>query len=333
LNGRRWGRWLPAALLLLTTSAAAQEPSEGEKKAAAQALFDEARGLTTAGKYAEACPKFVESKRLEPSLGTRFYLADCFEHVGKLASAWTYYLEVADAAKAAGQTDRARFAEERAEALRPRLARLAIKVPPAVRAIPGLLVQRDGTIVGDAQWGSAIPIDLGPHVVTASAPRCKPVEVKVAAGAEAEVVEVIVPPLEPAEPKPPPRVLAVDPGPPPPPGPPPSTPPSVKGRRPAGFVIGAAGVAGVAIGAGLGVLALQKKSQSNAVHCDSGDTCDSAGLGLRSDALAAANGSNVGFILGALAIGGGIVLVATAPSPHAPVISVGPRSALLSWRW
>ena len=92
----------------------------------------------------------------------------------------------------------------------------------------------------------------------------------------------------------------------------------------------------MAVGAGLGVLALQKKSQSNAGnHCDSADTCDTTGSALRSDALAAANGSNVGFILGALAIGGGIVLVATAPSPRAvavPTVSVGPLRAALSWR-
>lgn len=319
---RRCSRSLCAALLLSTTTAAAQEPSEGEKKAAAQTLFDEARQLTTTGKYADACPKFVESKRLDPSMGTKFYLADCFEHVGKLASAWTYYLEAADAAKAGGQSERAKFAEERAEALRPRLAKLAIKVPDAVRAVPGLSILRDGTAVGEVQWGSAIPIDLGAHVVTASAPQRKSVELKVEATAEGSVVEVIVPALDPAAPPPAPKA---QPAPPPPP-----PPPTSSGRRTAGFVVGAVGIAGLAVGAGLGVVALQKKSQSNqGNHCDAADTCDSAGLGLRSDALAAANGSNAAIV----AIGGGIVLVATAPSGHASATVGVTPSATLAWRW
>jgi hypothetical protein len=323
---------LAVAVLLVTSAAAAQEPSEGEKKAAAQALFDEARQLTSAGKYGEACPKFLESKRLDPSMGTKFYLADCFEHVGKLASAWTYYLEAADAARTVGQKDREKFADERAEALKPRLAKLAIKVPDALRGIAGLSIQRDGTAVGEPQWGSAIPVDLGTHVVAATAPGRKPVEVKVEATAESQVVEVIVPPLDPAAAPPGPTVKAAV-GPPPPPPPPPAS----SGRRTAGFVVGAVGIAGVAVGAGLGVLAIQKKNQSNTGnHCDSADTCDSTGLALRSAGLAAANGSDVGFILGALAIGGGIVLVATAPSGGAavvPAVTVGPGSASLSWRW
>ncbi len=130
---------------------------------------------------------------------------------------------------------------------------------------------------------------------------------------------------------PPPKVVVEAKLPPPPPPPPPAAP---SGRRTAGFVVGAAGIVGVAVGAGLGVLALQKKSQSNtADHCDTSDACDGTGLGLRSDALAAANGSNAGFILGALAIGGGIALVATAPSANAPVnVGVSPRVSL-AWRW
>lgn len=253
--------------------------------------------------------------------------------MGKLASAWTYYLEVADAAKAVGQKDRAKFAEERAEALRPRLPKLSIQVPDAVRAVAGLSIQRDGTSVGEAQWGSAIPINLGAHVVTATAPRRQRVEVKVEATTEGQTVEVIVPALLPAAPPPPPPPpLVVAPPPPPPPPPPPAT-----GRRTAGFVLGGAGVVGVGIGIGLGVLALDKKSASNANdNCDAADTCNPTGLSLRSAGLAAATGSTVAFIVGGLAVGGGIVLIATAPGRdggHAPAIAVGPGNASLSWRW
>jgi hypothetical protein len=39
-------------------------------QALAQTLFDRGRELMTAKKYVEACEKFAESERLEPSVGT-----------------------------------------------------------------------------------------------------------------------------------------------------------------------------------------------------------------------------------------------------------------------
>jgi hypothetical protein len=42
-------------------------------------LFDEAERLVASGKYADACPKYAESNRLDPQLGVLMYLADCYE--------------------------------------------------------------------------------------------------------------------------------------------------------------------------------------------------------------------------------------------------------------
>lgn len=325
------GALLALAAACAPGSAQAQT-GEGEKKAAAQALFDEGRQLAGAGNYAEACPKLVESLRLDPTIGTRFYLAECFERAGKLASAWTYYLEAADAAKAAGQKDREKFASERAEALRPRLPRLALKVPDAARAVAGLSVTRDGLPVGEAQWGTPIPVDLGAHTVAASAPGKQAWTARIDVGQEGQLVEVAVPPLEDVAPPPPPVVIArVVPLPPPPPPPPPPS-----RQRLAGFVVGGVGVAGIGVGAALGALALSKQSDSNQGHCrPTSDRCDPTGLALRQDGLLAATGSTVGFIAGGLALTTGIVLLSTAPTAAAPAPSValGPRGASLSWRW
>src|SRR5262245_23511913 len=71
-------------------------------KAAAEALFNHAKQLVKEGKLSEACPKFEESLRLDPGIGTLLYLADCQEKAGKTASAWARFLEAAAAAKAAG---------------------------------------------------------------------------------------------------------------------------------------------------------------------------------------------------------------------------------------
>src|SRR6516164_8031146 len=93
---------------------------------AARVLFSDARSLTAQGKYEQACPKFEESQRLDPGIGTLFNLADCWEHIGRTASAWGRFLDVAAQAKMAGQADREKVARERAAMLEPKLSRLTI---------------------------------------------------------------------------------------------------------------------------------------------------------------------------------------------------------------
>src|SRR6266545_6749182 len=102
------------ALLIVIGSPARAFAAAGDE-AAARALFLEGRKLVDEGNYADACPKFEESLRLDPGTGTSFNLADCFEHVGRTASAWARFLDVAAASKAADQADRERVARARAE--------------------------------------------------------------------------------------------------------------------------------------------------------------------------------------------------------------------------
>ena len=59
------------------------------------ALFREAGALVDAGQPERACPKYEESLRLYDSVNTRYFLADCYERTGKMASAWAHFLEVA----------------------------------------------------------------------------------------------------------------------------------------------------------------------------------------------------------------------------------------------
>ena len=170
ISSMRDGGVVPLAALLgalcfvaLTASVSAAEGDE----AGARALFGEGRKLADAGRYAEACLKFEDSLRLDPGVGTSFNLADCQEHLGLTASAWARFLEVASATKRAGQFERERVARARASALEPKLARLLVEVNVPVE---GLVVDRDGLPVDPATWGTAVPVDPGPHVVEARAP-------------------------------------------------------------------------------------------------------------------------------------------------------------------
>src|ERR1700677_768529 len=155
----------PVLILLLgmawSPEARAQAPGEGDKAALAQGLYDAAAELIKAGKFAEACPKLEESQRLDPAMGTQFFLAGCYEKTGRPTSAWSLFLEVAGAAKAAGHTVRETTARARAAALEPRLPRLRIVVDDATRALAGLEIRRDGVLVQAVAYGAPIPVDLG----------------------------------------------------------------------------------------------------------------------------------------------------------------------------
>jgi serine/threonine-protein kinase len=153
-----------AALVPSALTAPSAVAAAGRDEVGARVLFAEGRRLADAGRYAEACLEFEESLRLDPGVGTSFNLADCEEHLGRTASAWARFLEVAAATK----LERQRVARARAAALEPRLARLAIEVraPPAV----GQIVERDGGPVGIAAWGIAVPVDPGPHLIASRAP-------------------------------------------------------------------------------------------------------------------------------------------------------------------
>jgi hypothetical protein len=163
---------LAAALLAIAPPAAAQ--SSDQKGAAAQLLFDEAMKLIQSGHAAEACPKLVASNKLDPALGTQYRLAECYAKIGKTATAWALYLEVADLAKAAGRPDREDQARERAAALEPKLSKLAVVVAPSLAGLAGLRVERDGIPLDKTTWGVPLPVDPGEHVVQATAPGKKP---------------------------------------------------------------------------------------------------------------------------------------------------------------
>ena len=160
------GMGLASVVACSAKVAHAQSPSSD---AAATALFDEGLKLMARHDYAAACPKLAESQRLGPSGGTLFNLAECYEHVGRTASAWAAWKDVAARANAAGKSDVERRALARAAALEPNLAKLTLTIDPA-SDVPGLAVTRDGVAVGHAEFGTPIPVDPGDHTVEASAP-------------------------------------------------------------------------------------------------------------------------------------------------------------------
>ncbi|MEO7035807.1 MAG: hypothetical protein ABI548_17865 [Polyangiaceae bacterium] len=173
----------------------------------AESLFREGKRLTGERRFPEACPKFQESYKLDPGLGTLLNLATCHESEGKLASAWAEFSEAVSQAKRQADNDRAQLAQDHMKALEPKLAHVSIGVSPAA-AVSGLVVKFDSRALAQAAWGLQIPVDPGKHVVEASAPGKQNYSQAFETPAAATVLAVTVPALQDAPGAVPPAVPA-----------------------------------------------------------------------------------------------------------------------------
>ena len=128
----------------------------------AEKLFRDAQEAMKAEHYADACPKFAESNRLDPQLGTLLNLAACHEKEGKVASAWSDYMTLAELAGRAGDKGRADYAKKRIAAIEPTMPQLELKVPAGTTFTE---VKLDQQSLGAAATMTTIPIDPGVHTL------------------------------------------------------------------------------------------------------------------------------------------------------------------------
>ncbi len=296
---------LPLALLAVDARA------DG-RTAMAETLFQEGRALLAKGAFADACPKLAESHALDPGDGTLLALALCHEGEGKLAQAWSELTVLAT--KSDTRADRAERARERIAAIEPQLARMAIVVPPTVRAAePALEIVRDGIVLGRAAWGTASPVDAGTHVVEARAPGKKTARIEVTL-ASGRVSEVVVPPLE---------AVRVDAAPAPPiakfvaaavasPEAPAARSESGDAMRTMGLVVGGLGVVAIGTGVYFGARALGRSGRANDL-CPLGRGCSAEALAANDDAKSFATTSNVAIIGGVAATTAGVLFYLVAP--------------------
>jgi len=323
------------ALLVLAASASAQNSTD---KVAAEALFEEGRRLVASGSFAEACPKFADSQRLDPSPGTLLNLASCYEKVGRTATAWATYREAASAANAAGRTEYVATAQRHAEALAPRLARLTVQVE---HPLAGLQISRDGVRIDPAAWSLPIPIDPGNHTIEATAPGYKAWASSVDVAQDGAQASVTIPVLEALAPEPGAgAAVTVPPAPIAPPPPAPVPPPPEESHAGSGQRLIGLGLAGVGVvGLGLaGVFSILAKNQYNTSlgHCQAGNPglCDATGVQQRDGARSLGDAASVAVSVGAAALAGGLVIWLTAPSSAARVgFSPAPGGGFVEGAW
>lgn len=327
------------AFVALAEPRSAAADTSAADSAAAQVLFDDAVRLMKSGKPAEieqACPKLVESQRLDPGIGTLLNLGICYEAAGKTASSYGAYGDAAVMARNAGDKARQDESERRAKVMEARLSKLVVSVAITSRT-PGLTVKRDGREVAEALWGAALPVDPGEHAIEAAAPGKKTWTGSARVPSTSGSMTVEIPALEAA-----PVVVS---------GPaggevePPAS--GWSSQRKAGVIIGSVGLAGVVVGSVFGLLVGGKKSDS-AAHCQVAqpNICDSEGVALREDAYTFANVSNAMFAVGGAAVIGGVVVFLTAPSEKKaapsgaarrievrPAVTIGTAGLMLRGEW
>lgn len=296
-----------ACLTILSGARPAAAEVTAGQRATAEALFQQAVELMEQKKFSQACEQFAASQELDPALGTTLYLADCYEQTGKTASAWALFQEAADVARRAQQSDREQIANERAASLKVRLSKLELRVA-AARRVPGLELRINDAPIPSASWNTAMPVDPGKTRVEARAPGKKPwsVEVNVAVGPSSQAVDIgeladAPQPLSTdsagvlAE-----KLAPHDPG---------------ATQRTIGYVIGAVGVVGLAVGGYFGYRAMDLNKQSKAqCRAEDANACTSEGAAMRQDAQSAATVSTISSIGGGVLVGTGLTLVLTAPS-------------------
>jgi hypothetical protein len=298
-------------------------------KAAAEALFDEARRLMADKHFAEACPKLEASQRLDPGVGTMLNLADCYEKSGKTASAWAQFRDTISAARKAGSLDREEIARTRARELEPKLSYLTIVTWQGQE----VLVLRDGNTVDSAMLGTPIPVDPGTHEITASAEGKRRWTTTVDVPASPGTTKVAVP------------ILPDESG-----GDGAAAQPALGGegsttaasdgandgstQRILAGVVGGVGVVGVVVGSVFGLKASSDWDDAKS-DCNPYPKCGPEGAQLGEDASDAATISTVAFVVGGAAIAGGVILWLTAPDGDSSetAVGIGPGRVLVHGRF
>lgn len=295
----RWSVMAACAMSIVCLTSVVRAESSEQRRATAEALFNEAGSLFRQGNYIAACDKLAQSQRLDPAVGTLLNLGRCYEKIGRTASAWLAFVDAVNAAKTAGQTERGEVARQGVTRLAPLVPKLHLKVADDA-ATEGLEISRGGEVVPKALWNVASPTDPGDHEIEVKAPGKKPWSKQIHLE-PAKQVTVEVPLLEddPTQSK---GIHGTEKG-----------KSGLGTQRILALVTGGVGVVGVGVGTGFFLSARTDAKAANE-HCE-GATCDdSESLSANDRALKKANLATIFLGAGAALLAGGTVLWLTAPS-------------------
>jgi serine/threonine-protein kinase len=316
--------------LAVSPSLAGAQTSAGDK-AMAEHLFDRGLALMRQGQFSEACTQLEQSEAIERGIGTMLYLAECYEKLGRTASAWAMFREAASAARAEGQAERAKTGSARADRLEPQLSKLTVHVVVA-NAPAGLAVLRNGELLPSGVWGVPVPVDPGEQHIEARAPGRIGWSVSVNLPANGATLSVDVPELALAQ-QPVAAVVpvaggAMEVGAPAPAAAPvgatssAASAPERTWQKPLALIVGGVGIVGLGVGAYFSARAISKTNELDKACPEGSAQCDPSHRTLQDEAHSAATAANVFVISGAVLLAGGVVLYLTSPSSEAMHVAV-----------
>ena len=153
-------------IVLCSRSAGAEDKQDKKELSKARAQFQRAIELEQAGNYTTALEQFRDVGQVRMTPQVRFHIATCEEKLGRLVTALGgYQLAFADADSVGedfkSEVDRA-------------VTRLQASIPKLVigrgSGAEAAEIQLDGVALGASSVGVPVPLDPGPHAVTAKAP-------------------------------------------------------------------------------------------------------------------------------------------------------------------
>jgi hypothetical protein len=285
------------SLLVLVLLAA---PAYADNKSEAVALFDEGIKELKAGNFEKACASLKKSNELHADSGTRGSLARCYEKLGKVASAWSLWVDLSSTAPKHLRPDAAANAEK----LEPRVPKYILKIAPT----PQLAITIDGVAV-DARPDVAVPIDPGKYVLQANADGYEVWSHEFTA-VEGKPEVITIPALEPQLVKGPTRpnpTKVVE-----------ERPTPKSSRKKIGFAMVGVGGALAITGGVFGVIARGRYNDAKDICGGDIDVCDPARLGDAQDKVDSARSagtiSTITMIAGGAALVTGVVLILTTPT-------------------
>jgi hypothetical protein len=164
--------------------AALPATASADDKKLADEMFKEAHKLVENKQYAAACAKFEQSQRLDPQYGTQYNIALCDIEIVKLASAWKLLTELSRGDDK--NAKRRELVAARLTDLEPRVPRIVVDVQPRLE---GLRMTVDGE-ESSSLVGVELRVDIGDHVVAASAPNRRDASTTVHVTREGATVQV-----------------------------------------------------------------------------------------------------------------------------------------------
>jgi hypothetical protein len=301
---------------------------QARDSAGAEKLYDDGAKLLAKDDWVGACAKFADSFKLDPAPGTQLNLAACSEHEGKLALAWSRLKDARSLnADTKSETQRKQiesFIQATIERLEPRLPYLTVRIANAPAGAVALRDQQPMVV------GVDLPVDPGKHVIVVGAPGyVEQTRELTLAEAQREVVEFTLLPQpkgssgegpmpdagvkpKPDEPRP------ID-------APPVSEESALSGIQIGGLILGGVGVATLGASVALGVVALGKRDELDALNCvEMGDslrcppgvTQEAEDLSSSGSTLALV--STVTTFVGAAAAGAGVLMLILGGSDTEP---------------